>query len=77
MPIDIGVSANMKDTAHHCVMLQGPGVILPDASYYAAGKEQQKEQLLDLWSGFAKQILAQAGHSEEETALLLRDTLAF
>ena len=77
MPIDIGVSANMKDTAHHCVMLQGPSVILPDASYYAEGKEQQKEQLLDLWSGFAKQILAQAGHSEEETALLLRDTLAF
>ena len=36
MPIDIAVTPNMKDTTHHCVMLQGPSVILPDASYYVA-----------------------------------------
>ena len=77
MPIDIGVSPNMTDTAHHCVMIQGPSVILPDASYYAEGREQQKEQLLTLWSGFAKQILAIAGHGEEEIELLVKDTLAF
>ena len=77
MPIDIGVSPNMKDTSHHCVMLQGPSVILPDASYYAEGREQQKEQLLGLWSGFARQILAQAGHTEEEIEPLMADTLAF
>ena len=77
MPIDIAVAANMTDTAHHCVMLQGPSVILPDASYYAEGREQQCTQLLGLWSGFARQILAHAGHSGEETELLLRDTLAF
>jgi len=39
MPISIAVEPNMKDTTHHCVMIQGPGVILPDASYYAEGKE--------------------------------------
>ena len=77
MPIDIGVSPNMTDTAHHCVMIQGPSVILPDASYYAEGREQQKEQLLTLWSGFAKQILAQAGHAEEEIEAMMADTLAF
>ena len=77
LPINLGVEPNMTDTAHHCVMIQGPSVILPDASYYAEGKEQQREQLLTLWSGFAKQILAHAGHSEEEADLLLRDTLAF
>ena len=33
MPISIAVEPNMKDTTHHCVMVQGPGVILPDASY--------------------------------------------
>ena len=77
MPLDIAVTPNMTDTVHHCVMVQGPSVILPDASYYAEGREQQKEQLLGLWSGFAKQILAQAGHSQEETELLLQDTLAF
>ena len=50
MPLDIGVSANMTDTAHHCVMLQGPSVILPDASYYAEGREQHRDQLLGLKS---------------------------
>ena len=77
LPIDIAVTANMKDTAHHCVMLQGPSVILPDAAYYAEEKKEQKEQLLAMWSGFTKQILAQAGHSEEEIGKLLEDTLAF
>ena len=77
MPIQIAVEPNMKDTTHHCVMVQGPSVILPDASYYAEGREQQKEMLLNLWSGFAKQVLAIAGHSEEEIENLLKDTLAF
>lgn len=77
MPISIGVEPNMKDTVHHCVMIQGPGVILPDASYYAEGKEQQKDMLLNMWSGFAKQVLAIAGHDEAECDSLIRDTLAF
>lgn len=77
MPLSIAVEANMKDTRHHCVMVQGPGVILPDASYYAEGREEQRDKLLDLWSGFAKQVLAIAGHSEEECAALLKNTLAF
>lgn len=77
MPISIGVEPNMKDTAHHCVMIQGPGVILPDASYYAEGKEQQRDMLLNMWSGFAKQVLAIAGHDEAQCDALIRDTLAF
>ncbi len=77
MPLSIAVEPNMKDTTHHCVMIQGPGVILPDASYYKEGREQQRDQLLGLWSNFAKQVLALAGHSEEECASLLKDTLAF
>ena len=75
MPLNIMVEANMKDTTHHCVMVTGPSVILPDASYYK--NEQQKEQLLGLWSGFAKQVLTIAGHSEEACDALLKDTLAF
>ena len=77
MPVSIMVEANMKDTTHHCVMIQGPSVILPDASYYAEGKEQQKEMLLGMWSGFTKQVLTLAGHSEEEADALIQDTLAF
>ena len=75
MPISIAVEANMKDTTHHCVMIQGPGVILPDTSYYK--NEEQRDNLLNLWSGFAKQVLAIAGHSEEECDALLKDTIAF
>jgi len=74
-PMSIMVEANMKDTTHHCVMIQGPSVILPDASYYK--NDQQRDQLLGLWSNFAKQVLAIAGHSEEECDALLKDTLAF
>ena len=77
MPISIAVEPNMKDTTHHCVMVQGPSVILPDASYYAEEKAQQRDALLNLWTGFAKQVLAKAGHSEEECDALLKDTLAF
>ena len=75
LPLSIAVEPNMKDTTHHCVMIQGPSVILPDASYYK--NEQQKEALLGMWSNFTKQVLAMAGHSEEECAALLKDTLAF
>ena len=77
MPLDIAVEPNMKDTTHHCVMISGPSVILPDASYYAEGKEEKRDQLLQMWSGFAKQVLAIAGHREEECDALLNDTLAF
>jgi len=75
MPLNIMVEPNMKDTAHHCVMIQGASVILPDVSYYK--NEQQRDTLLGMWSGFAKQVLAIAGHSQEETDSLIKDTLAF
>ena len=75
MPINIAVEPDMKNTIRHCVMIQGASVILPDVSYYK--NEQQRDMLLGMWSGFAKQVLAIAGHSEEESDTLLKDTLAF
>ena len=75
MPISIAVEPNMKDTTHHCVMIQGPSVILPDASYY--GDEKQKEMLLNMWSQFARQVLVQVGHGQEEVERLIHDALAF
>ena len=75
MPLNIMVEPNMKDTTHHCVMIQGATVILPDVSYYK--NEQQRDMMLGMWSGFAKQVLAIAGHSEEEIDALIKDTLAF
>ena len=75
MPLSIAVEPIMKDTTHHCVMVQGPSVILPDVAYYK--NEQQRDQLLAMWSGFAKQVLLKAGHDEEACDALLKDTLAF
>ena len=75
MPLTISVEANMKDTTHHCVMIQGPGVILPDTTYYQ--NEQTRDNLLNLWSDSARKILSIAGHSDEEIEQLLKDTLAF
>ncbi len=75
LPLNIMVEPNMKDTTHHCVMIQGASVILPDVSYYK--NEQQRDMMLGMWSGFAKQVLIIAGHSEEESDALLKDTLAF
>ena len=75
MPLNIMVEPNMKDTTHHCVMIQGASVILPDVSYYK--NEQQRDALLNMWSSFAKQVLAIAGHNEEACDLLIKDTLAF
>lgn len=75
MPLSIDVDANMKDTTHHCVMIQGPSTILPDVSYYQ--NEQQRDALLNMWGGFARQVLAIAGHSEEEIDAMIKDTLAF
>ncbi len=75
MPLNIDVDANMKDTTHHCVMIQGPSTILPDVSYYQ--NEQQRDALLNMWSGFARQVLAIAGHGEEEIDSMIKDTLAF
>ena len=71
LPVNIAVEPNMKDTTHHCVMIQGPSVILPDASYYKEGKEEQRDALLNMWSSFTRQVLAIAGHSEEEIDLLI------
>ncbi len=75
MPLSVGVDANMKDTTHHCVMIQGPSTILPDVTYYQ--NEQQRDALLNMWSGFARQVLAIAGYSEEEIDSMIKDTLAF
>ncbi len=75
LPISIAVEPNMKDTTHHCVMVQGPGVILPDVSYYK--DEEKKTMLLNLWSDSARRVLAICGHSEEDVETLIADTLSF
>ena len=77
LPFDIGVETDMKDTSKHSVFIQGPRVILPDASYYKPEMEAQRTAILGIWQGMAKQVLAKTSLSEEEQIQYIEDTLAF
>ena len=76
-PINIGVETDMKNTKRRLVYIQGPGVILPDATYYQPEMAAQKEQLLGLWTGMAQAVLAKTNLSPEEQAAYVQDALAF
>ena len=77
LPLNIGVETDMKDTKRHRVYIQGPSVILPDASYYKEEMAQQKEMILGIWVNIAKMILANSDLSEKDQEQYLNDTLAF
>ena len=77
LPINISVETDMKDTKSHCVMIQGPSVILPDATYYKEEMAAQKQAMLSMWSQIASQVLDQTDLSEEQQGQYIADTLAF
>jgi putative endopeptidase len=77
LPFSISVDTDMKDSRKHCVMIQGPSVILPDASYYKEDKAQQKEMILGIWTNVAKAIIAKTDLSPEDQELYIADTLKF
>jgi len=77
LPFSMSVGPDMKNTERHCVSIQGPSVILPDASYYKPEMAQQKEALIGMWSNMAKMVLAKTDLSAEEQEKYLQDTLAF
>ena len=77
LPFKVMVETDMKNTKKHCVCLQGPSVILPDASYYKPQMAAQKEMILGIWTNIAKMIIAKTELSLEEQEEYLDDTLAF
>lgn len=77
LPFKIMVDTDMKNTKQHILYVQGPSVILPDASYYKEEMAAQKEMILGIWVNVAKMILAKSNLSEEEQNKYLEDTLAF
>ncbi len=77
LPLRISVDTDMKDTQKHCVCVQGPNVILPDASYYKPEMAQQKEMILNIWVSVAKMVLAKTDLSEENQDKFIQDTIAF
>ena len=77
LPLVIGADTNMKDTNSHAVYVQGPKVILPDASYYKPQMQPQKEMILGIWTNIAKMIMAKTDLTPEEQETYINDTLAF
>lgn len=77
VPFNVYVDTDMKDTKNHCVYLQGPSVILPDASYYKPEMAQQKEAILGIWTNVAKSVLAQTDLTQEQQEQYLKDAIAF
>ena len=77
LPINIGVDTDMKNTKQRLVYIQGSSVILPDASYYKPEMAAQKEQILGIWQGVAKMIMAKTNLSPEDQEKYVSDALAF
>ncbi|MBQ3572462.1 MAG: M13 family peptidase [Clostridia bacterium] len=77
LPFRVLVDTDMKNAKAHCVCIQGPSVILPDASYYKEDKAAQKDMILGIWTNVAKMILAKTDLSAEDQAKYLEDTIAF
>ena len=77
VPINIAVETDMKNTQQHLVYIQGPSVILPDASYYKEEMKAQKDMILGIWTNIAKMIISKSDLNEEEQAKYIEDALAF
>ncbi len=77
LPFKVMVETDMKDTQKHCVFIQGPSVILPDAAYYKPEMAQQKEMILGIWTNVAKMVMAKTDLSSEDQNKFIEDALAF
>ena len=77
LPFSASVDVDMKDTNRHRVYIQGPSVLLPDASYYKEEMAAQRDALLGLWANSTMMVLAETDLSKEDQAKYLQDTLAF
>jgi len=77
LPFRISVSTDMKNTKINSVGIQGPSVILPDASYYKPELAPQKEMIMGIWVNVTKEILKRTDLTSEVQNKYLEDTLAF
>lgn len=77
LPFKISVDTDMKNTKQHCVCIQGPSVILPDASYYKQEMEAQKQMILGIWTNVAKTVISKTNKTLEEQNTYIEDTLKF
>lgn len=76
LPIAFGVQADMKNAEKNSFLITGQSIILPDTTYYGEKAEAGK-QLLEIFKGMTKGLLAYSPLSEEDQAKYIEDTLAF
>ncbi len=74
LPFELMVDTDWKDATKHCLMMQGPGTILPDTTYYGT---EMGDQLLEVYKGMAAKALAYTDLTEEEQKQYLEDTIAY
>jgi len=77
LPFELSVQPDMKNTDKYLMYVQGPSTILPDTTYYKEEMKAQKEQILPLWTGMVKQVLAYTKLEEKDIDLYIKDALAF
>lgn len=56
LPFSMNVEADMKDAVHHSLGFIGPGLILPDTTYYSE-EHPRKRELLEFWQKNSGDIL--------------------
>lgn len=56
VPFSFSVEPDMKDAIHYGLSFTGPGLILPDTTYYA-DEHPRKTELLDFWAKNSAEIL--------------------
>ncbi|MEY8459479.1 M13-type metalloendopeptidase [Lactococcus ileimucosae] len=56
LPFSMNVEADMKDAVHHSLGFTGPGLILPDTTYYSE-EHPRKKELLEFWQKNSGDIL--------------------
>lgn len=76
-PLNLWVDTDMKNTERNLLYIQGASVILPDASYYKPEMAEQKAQLIAMWTGVVKAVLAKTNLSAEQQETYVNDALAF
>lgn len=74
VPFSLGVEPDMKDAVHYALTLTGPGLILPDTTYYDES-HPRKAELLDFWQENSSEILSAFGI--EHAKKIAADAVAF
>ena len=65
LPFNLDIDPDMKDAVHYALGFRGPGLILPDTTYYA-DENPRKAELLDFWQKNSAEILEKLGVENAE-----------